>query len=76
MAIYIVKQHNDNDSFKEIWNTRYIIYKKRWYGWSWKIQTNDIDEVSKMVSNLVKQGHIVLTHWTVTQELKYEKLLN
>ena len=69
MATYIVKQHNDRDSFKRISTTRYIIYKKRWYGWSWKAQTDDIDEVSKMVSNLVKQGHVVLKHWTLTQDI-------
>lgn len=48
MAIYIIKKHNDYNSFRGTYNKRYIIYKKCWYGLSWKAQTNNIDEVSKM----------------------------
>ena len=69
MATYIIKEHNDYNSFKDTYTKRYIIYKKCWYGLSWKAQTNDIDEVSKMTDNLIKQGNLVLKHWTITEDI-------
>lgn len=70
MAKYIIHQFNDHDDFHNKWSVRYIIYKKRWYGRSWKMHTNDIDKLAKMVDNLKKKGHIVLKHWSLTADIE------
>ena len=69
MAVYSIRQSNDYDRFVRTWSTRYTIYKKCWYGWSYQAQTNDINEVQKMVENLIKEGDVVFKHWTLTQDI-------
>ena len=69
MAVYRIKQKKDYNSFHGLWDTRYIIYKKRWYGWSWQAQTGDIEEAKRMADNLIKEGNIVYKHWTLTKDI-------
>lgn len=72
MATYIIKQHNDAH-VDGTYTKRFIIYKKRWYGESWKAQTGDWEEVELWTKSLVYAGNYVLKHWTVTEELNLKE---
>lgn len=69
MATYIVKERNTYDDFRRVWNKKYVIYKKRWFGLSMQAQTDNYTELLKMVNNILKQGDNVENHWTLTEKV-------
>lgn len=62
MSKYLIKQRNERTFHEEY--KRYIIYKKKWYGWSWQVDTIEIEKLKALIENLVSIGNEVYKHWT------------
>lgn len=64
MGKYLIKQRNERTFHEEY--ERYIIYKKKWYGWSWQVDTIELEKLKALIGNLISCGNEVYKHWTAT----------